>query len=1401
MYKIIANVSYSKIGNPYHTIDYLLPDNTENIKGDNFGLHIHYHGGTWGESEIPFSQGGDKNEQIEVTLAKHAAYIVSNQDPDGTIIALVNYRLSGEVSLTDMYNDVITSFKHILNDTIDGGLNVNQTKISISGAGSGAHLVACMVSRPFDLKKTFLNLINDVILYGLPGNLNDYKEISVNPYGLIWNWTKVSSSGLEFSPEGAWFNSWVKNSELIDYNPKTLMEGFRGNINFTPRFNLHMFHGRNDITSDVRSAIEFLTAYKKVSGAGSGYSDESEIAIQELYIAYFGRPADPSGFKYWLDSLSNGVTITSIANAFAASEEWQVINALNTNDFLILIYQQCFGRGYNVKTPPSSASETSLQKLYIAWFGRPADPEGLIYWGLHLDSGSTTINDIATNFGVHSPSILALNTNDFLILIYQQAFSRVYNPGLSSNNPVSSASETLLQELYIAWYGRPADPEGLSFYGNALDNGSTTINDIAFEFANSSEGQIFINLGTNAFLSAVYLQSFSRGYDNAVGADGTFWYDAIESGATTKELAMVQILQGAGGSDYTALSNKVIVAKTYTEAVTNDNKIYSGNIAALEASFVIDRVTSDSSTVSPGNTAAQTAVDNLPFGNIVDGDNITTGAGVDGTFWYDAIESGATTKELAMVQILNGAQNADFSAMSNKVIVAKTYTEAVIDDNKDFSGASAISTSQSILAAVTSDSSTVSIGNTAAQTAVDALNSAPPPNPNLGPDGSYWFDQIESGEMPKGLAAANIIWGAQHSDSIAVQNKVTVARNFTSEIIKTNKDFSGASAISASKTVLSVVTSDSATVSMGNDGSKIVIDNLPLSDEEGVPVIHASMKIYENSGHALEGLYTDPTQQTDTLIPHPYTFPRDGSLSYTEENLGSITSLLSDFKAASASAPKFDYTNDPIMNMNIGGIPILDDNGDVTLSEGALKGCGVNMAIDFLDENLNKVLDKGKTIDKFTSALAWCSELQSLGDDIIGNIRGELNIPSISDITDSLPESIGSIAETAVKAGAIYESVQNGGLDISTLNNAMSVMNTDYGDALGSIGLDSNKIMSIVSGGDSISSILNGGSLCETMPNISKLASGEVLEILAPVELATKDIKPEMAKPEDIDIIASDNIKKELETELKPTNSLTAKNKEVTKSFVQNTNELIGISLGVTTKLKLELPISDNPRDFRENPTQMHYSITKPITDIAKNLDSGIPRSTPGLVDTDVGVQQLNSFVNNRSSDEDPRGASGNMIADMSNILTSGINFSNEELSNYTDPSSLINIIKSKLPNEDSTILPTGLLNFDDPNHEGVQKIKDIHEDEKINKFIAEKLNNNNNTRLNSYITQRRLNHLTTIDDDSIESMWKNDPYFNNDIIKEQSGYTDLEYRTHFSRSELIELFELYNQLQAELSE
>ena len=133
------------------------------------------------------------------------------------------------------------------------------------------------------------------------------------------------------------------------------------------------------------------------------------------------------------------------------------------------------------------------------------------------------------------------------------------------------ASENNVQELYIAYFGRPADPAGLAFYADALDAGTTTIEDIATSFGNSTEAASIVALSTDDYLAAVYLQAFARAYDTAV--DGTFWADAINSGATTKELAMIQILDGASaGADADSVANKVTVATTYTTAVTADGK-------------------------------------------------------------------------------------------------------------------------------------------------------------------------------------------------------------------------------------------------------------------------------------------------------------------------------------------------------------------------------------------------------------------------------------------------------------------------------------------------------------------------------------------------------------------------------------------------------------------------------------------------------------------------------------------------------------------------------------------------------------------------------------------------------------------------------------------------------------
>jgi len=169
------------------------------------------------------------------------------------------------------------------------------------------------------------------------------------------------------------------------------------------------------------------------------------------------------------------------------------------------------------------------------------------------------------------------------------------------------ASENKVQELYIAYFGRPADPAGLAFYADALDAGTTTIEAIATSFGTSTEAASIVALSTDDYLAAVYMQAFGRAYDSSAEVDGTFWADAINSGATTKELAMIQILEGAQADDATAVANKVTVATTFTDAVESEDKDYSSeDIPAAQA--VVTGVTADDATVATGNAAADAAV-------------------------------------------------------------------------------------------------------------------------------------------------------------------------------------------------------------------------------------------------------------------------------------------------------------------------------------------------------------------------------------------------------------------------------------------------------------------------------------------------------------------------------------------------------------------------------------------------------------------------------------------------------------------------------------------------------------------------------------------------------------------------------------------------------------------------
>ena len=81
--------------------------------------------------------------------------------------------------------------------------------------------------------------------------------------------------------------------------------------------------------------------------------DVDSNELQKLYIAYFGRPGDPSGINYWLSRSKESLTIREISNELSRQDE----------------YTNCVAQDKLI--------DFKINKLYLNLFNRKADFDGL----------------------------------------------------------------------------------------------------------------------------------------------------------------------------------------------------------------------------------------------------------------------------------------------------------------------------------------------------------------------------------------------------------------------------------------------------------------------------------------------------------------------------------------------------------------------------------------------------------------------------------------------------------------------------------------------------------------------------------------------------------------------------------------------------------------------------------------------------------------------------------------------------------------------------------------------------------------------------------------------------------------------------------------------------------------
>ena len=176
--------------------------------------------------------------------------------------------------------------------------------------------------------------------------------------------------------------------------------------------------------------------------------------------------------------------------------------------------------------------------------------------------------------------------------------------------------EDQVQEVYIAYYGRPGDPGGIGFWAGRLAEDSEGISAIVDSFGNSAEfDDRFSSLGPTDLVNNIYQQLFGRDADPE-GLD--FFVDRLDSGVSTLASIALNIADGVreGTTDASIVANKLEVANAFTSAIETQEVAYGAD-QIEPAKGLLDAVDGTDESLNAGLANVQLVIDS--FTDVADG--------------------------------------------------------------------------------------------------------------------------------------------------------------------------------------------------------------------------------------------------------------------------------------------------------------------------------------------------------------------------------------------------------------------------------------------------------------------------------------------------------------------------------------------------------------------------------------------------------------------------------------------------------------------------------------------------------------------------------------------------------------------------------------------------------------
>jgi hypothetical protein len=233
----------------------------------------------------------------------------------------------------------------------------------------------------------------------------------------------------------------------------------------------------------------------------------------------------------------------------------------------------------------------------------------------------------------------------------------------------ASAYYTQVQNLYVAYFGRPADKLGLEYYANLLDASKGNQTAMLHDFAASAESAALYNQTTTSGKIAAMYQTL---FGHAADIDGlAYWVNQVQTGKVIMSEVAATLAFSAQTADAAIVAAKLTAAAAFTAKITTVDQLLAYENNASVGRTWLATVTSTATATTAAATIDSTLAGAVTGGSVAPGSTFTLTTGTDnitGTSNNDTVIGAQTTYSDAAAPALTGT----FTVLDNIALGAGT---------------------------------------------------------------------------------------------------------------------------------------------------------------------------------------------------------------------------------------------------------------------------------------------------------------------------------------------------------------------------------------------------------------------------------------------------------------------------------------------------------------------------------------------------------------------------------------------------------------------------------------------------------------------------------------------------------------------------------------------------------